>query len=117
MVRFLSHCLHRQYLFTLKSCEVTIMICFLQQLERQENDVLYFDTNDENKCNWMMFVRPADNFAEQNIVAYQHGFDIYFSVTKNIESRSELKVNLISKTDKKVTYTYVTSLVHLGTDM
>lgn len=65
---------------------------FLLMLERQEGDILYFDTSDENKCNWMMFVRPAENFAEQNMVAYQHGFDIYFSVTKNIESRTELKV-------------------------
>ncbi|XP_052061539.1 PR domain zinc finger protein 10-like isoform X1 [Mytilus californianus] len=65
---------------------------FLLMLERQEGDVLYFDTSDENKCNWMMFVRPAENFAEQNMVAYQHGFDIYFSVTKNIDIRTELKV-------------------------
>ena len=53
----------------------------------------YFDTSDENKCNWMMFVRPADSYADQNCVAYQYGLDIYFTVTRNIEARAEIKVS------------------------
>ncbi|XP_050415842.1 PR domain zinc finger protein 10 [Patella vulgata] len=65
---------------------------FLLMLEKADNTVGYFETSDENKCNWMMFVRPAKNFAEQNVVAYQHGQDIFFSVIKNIEPRQELKV-------------------------
>ena len=52
----------------------------------------YIDSHDEDQCNWMMFVRPAANPAEQNLVAYQHGGDIYFTVIKNIEPRQELKV-------------------------
>ncbi|ESO93852.1 hypothetical protein LOTGIDRAFT_104847, partial [Lottia gigantea] len=62
------------------------------QLEKNDGTLGYFETSDENKCNWMMFVRPARNFAEQNVVAYQYGQDIYFTVMKNIEARQELKV-------------------------
>ncbi|OWF49618.1 PR domain zinc finger protein 10-like isoform X1 [Mizuhopecten yessoensis] len=65
---------------------------FLLLLEKVGGDIMYFETSDENKCNWMMFVRPAETYAEQNMVAYQYGQDIYFSVTKNIETRGELKV-------------------------
>jgi hypothetical protein len=53
----------------------------------------------------MMFVRPAENFAEQNMVAYQHGFDIYFTVTKNIDSRTELKVHFL--------YIYINNVKYL----
>ena len=62
------------------------------QLEKADGTTSYFETGDENKSNWMMFVRPAATFAEQNLVAYQHGQDIYFTVIKNIEPRQELKV-------------------------
>lgn len=31
----------------------------------------YLDTSDENECNWMMFVPPAQNLAEQNLICYQ----------------------------------------------
>nr|KAG5702586.1 hypothetical protein BaRGS_003746 [Batillaria attramentaria] len=65
---------------------------FVLMFEKPDKTVGYFDTRDENKCNWMMFVRPAANFAEQNLVAYQHGQGIYFTVTKTIEPRQELKV-------------------------
>jgi len=40
----------------------------------------------------MMFVRSASNVAEQNLVAYQHGQDIFFTSIKAIEPREELKV-------------------------
>ncbi|GFO33663.1 PR domain Zinc finger protein 10-like [Plakobranchus ocellatus] len=52
----------------------------------------YFETADENQCNWMMFVRPAQTFAEQNLVAYQHKRNVFFSSTKVIEPKQELKV-------------------------
>lgn len=52
----------------------------------------YIDASDEDQCNWMMFVRPASDPVEQNLVAYQHGGDIFFTVIKNIEPRQELKV-------------------------
>ena len=52
----------------------------------------YLDAADESQCNWMMFVRPALTYSEQNLVAYQYGADIYFSSTRNIDARQELKV-------------------------
>ncbi|CAG5127287.1 unnamed protein product, partial [Candidula unifasciata] len=57
-----------------------------------DGGVKYFETQDENRCNWMMFVRPAKTFAEQNLIAFQYKEDIYFTVTRLIESKQELKV-------------------------
>ncbi|XP_023930001.1 PR domain zinc finger protein 10 [Lingula anatina] len=65
---------------------------FPLQLIKADSQEMYFNTSDENKCNWMMFVRAAQNFKEQNCVVYQHGEDIFFSVTREIEPREELKV-------------------------
>jgi len=62
-------------------------------VNKGENVTEYIDADEEDHCNWMMFVRPASNLAEQNLVAYQHGVDIYFTVIKNIEPRQELKVS------------------------
>jgi len=56
-------------------------------------NIEYLETTDENKCNWMMFVRPAANYQEQNLVVYQHGYQLYFTVTKEIEAKKELKVD------------------------
>jgi len=39
----------------------------------------YLDTTDENVCNWMMFIRLASTLFEQNLIAYQHNGNIYFS--------------------------------------
>ncbi|KAH9504326.1 PR domain zinc finger protein 10 [Bulinus truncatus] len=65
---------------------------FPLMLELPDGSFKYFETRDENKCNWMMFVRPAKTFAEQNLVAYQYKDGIFFSVSKLIESKQELKV-------------------------
>lgn len=43
-------------------------------------------------CNWMMFVRPAENHLEQNLVAYQYGHHVYYTTIKNVEPKQELKV-------------------------
>ncbi|XP_051579757.1 PR domain zinc finger protein 10 isoform X3 [Myxocyprinus asiaticus] len=58
--------------------------------ERVED--LWFDLSDEERCNWMMFVRPAQNHLEQNLVAYQYGSDIFYTTIKNIQPKQELKV-------------------------
>lgn len=60
--------------------------------ERAED--LWFDLTDEERCNWMMFVRPAQNHLEQNLVAYQYGSDIFYTTIKNIQPKQELKVRL-----------------------
>ncbi|XP_072170312.1 uncharacterized protein [Diadema setosum] len=50
------------------------------------------DINDESNCSWMMFVRAASSYSEQNIVAYQFNEDVYFSTCKPITPHTELKV-------------------------
>ncbi|XP_078064831.1 PR domain zinc finger protein 10-like, partial [Mustelus asterias] len=52
---------------------------------------LWFDLSDENLCNWMMFVRQAQNHLEQNLVVYQYGKNLYFTTIKHIEPKQELK--------------------------
>ncbi|XP_041425123.1 PR domain zinc finger protein 10 isoform X4 [Xenopus laevis] len=52
----------------------------------------WFELSEESLCNWMMFVRPAQNHLEQNLVAYQYGQHIYYTTIKNIEPKQELKV-------------------------
>jgi len=63
------------------------------QVDRETGTPEYLDAVDESQCNWMMFVRPAASYAEQNLVAHQFGADIYFTTIKNIEARQELKVD------------------------
>ncbi|KAK5603173.1 hypothetical protein CRENBAI_014336 [Crenichthys baileyi] len=41
--------------------------------------------------NWMMFVRPAQNHLEQNLVAYQYGSEIFYTTIKHIQPKQELK--------------------------
>ncbi|XP_028665400.1 PR domain zinc finger protein 10 [Erpetoichthys calabaricus] len=60
--------------------------------EGRKGDELWFSLSDEDRCNWMMFVRPAQNHLEQNLVAYQYGKGIYYTTIKNIEPKQELKV-------------------------
>ncbi|XP_033110077.1 zinc finger protein PLAG1-like [Anneissia japonica] len=50
------------------------------------------DTSCEDVCNWMMFVRPAEEYFEQNVVAYQWNNDVYFTTSKPIPPHTELKV-------------------------
>lgn len=52
----------------------------------------FLDTTDENECCWMMFVSPASDVEEQNLICYQDGEDIYFGSIKDIQPREELKV-------------------------
>lgn len=42
----------------------------------------------------MMFVRPAQNHLEQNLVAYQYGSEIFYTTIKNIQPKEELKVSI-----------------------
>ncbi|KAM8975449.1 PR domain zinc finger protein 15 isoform 2-T2 [Pelodytes ibericus] len=51
-----------------------------------------FDTSSEEDCNWMMLVRPAKDFTHQNLTAYQHGTDIYFTTSRDITAGTELRV-------------------------
>nr|XP_033774339.1 PR domain zinc finger protein 10 isoform X3 [Geotrypetes seraphini] len=59
---------------------------------RDFHEGLWFELSEESLCNWMMFVRPAQNHLEQNLVAYQYGQHIYYTTIKNVEPKQELKV-------------------------
>ncbi|KAM4704152.1 PR domain zinc finger protein 10 [Rhinophrynus dorsalis] len=70
--------------------KVSVTSAVESEAEFQED--LWFELSDESLCNWMMFVRPAQNHLEQNLVAYQYGQHIYFTTIKNVEPKQELKV-------------------------
>ncbi|XP_069801581.1 PR domain zinc finger protein 15 isoform X4 [Dendropsophus ebraccatus] len=54
--------------------------------------VVVFDTSNEDDCNWMMLVRPATDYTHQNLTAFQHGNDIYFTTSRDIAAGTELRV-------------------------
>uniref|UniRef100_A0A4W6CJ00 PR domain zinc finger protein 10 n=1 Tax=Lates calcarifer TaxID=8187 RepID=A0A4W6CJ00_LATCA len=58
----------------------------------EKSNDMWLDLSDEDNCNWMMFVRPAQNHLEQNLVAYQYGSEIFYTTIKNIQPKQELKV-------------------------
>ncbi|XP_066252945.1 PR domain zinc finger protein 10-like [Euwallacea similis] len=70
----------------------------------EENDFLiHIDGNmyrisvsDENVSNWMGFIRKALNFEEQNLIVSQEDKDLYFTTTRNIQPKEELKVGYSS---------------------
>ncbi|XP_061538343.1 PR domain zinc finger protein 10 isoform X3 [Phycodurus eques] len=72
---------------------IHLKLCVLDaEKDGKKSEDTWLDLSDEDSCNWMMFVRPAKNHLEQNLVAYQYGADIFYTTIKNIESKQELKV-------------------------
>uniref|UniRef100_A0A3B3B496 PR domain zinc finger protein 10 n=1 Tax=Oryzias melastigma TaxID=30732 RepID=A0A3B3B496_ORYME len=72
---------------------IHLKLCKLDaEKDTQTSDDLWFDLSDEDSCNWMMFVRPARNHLEQNLVAYQYGSELFYTTIKNIQPKQELKV-------------------------
>ncbi|KAK4305763.1 hypothetical protein Pmani_022354 [Petrolisthes manimaculis] len=59
---------------------------------QREGDYILLDTQQEEHSNWMIFVRPAEKKAEQNLVAYQYLGEIFFATIKDIPAQCELKV-------------------------
>ncbi|XP_075956411.1 PR domain zinc finger protein 10 isoform X1 [Anarhichas minor] len=70
-----------------------LKLCVLDaETDGEKSDDMWLDLSDEDRCNWMMFVRPAENHLEQNLVAYQYGSEIFYTSIKNIQPKQELKV-------------------------
>lgn len=70
-----------------------LKLCMLDaEKEGEKSSDVWLDLSDEDSCNWMMFVRPAQNHLEQNLVAYQYGSDIFYTTIKHIQPKQELKV-------------------------
>lgn len=65
---------------------------FYVKIDMNDGEVVYLNTVDEHKCNWMMFVRPAENYDEQNLIMFQYQESLYFTTTKDIAPKDELKV-------------------------
>ena len=65
---------------------------FVLTILEEDGNVIKLDTADEDECNWMRFVRPADRFSEQNLVLSQENGQLYFTSTRNINPRQELRV-------------------------
>ncbi|NXL32606.1 PRD15 protein, partial [Glaucidium brasilianum] len=59
---------------------------------RKDGPLVYFDTSNEDDCNWMMMVRPATEYEHQNLTAFQHDNDIYFTTSRDIPPGTELRV-------------------------
>ena len=77
-------------------CAVCPQLCMLDSdKDGEKTDESWVDLSDEDSCNWMMFVRPAQNHLEQNLVAYQYGSEIFYTTIKNIQPKQELKVGLL----------------------
>lgn len=65
---------------------------FAWQVFQKEGPLVYFDTTNEDDCNWMMMVRPATEYEHQNLTAFQHDNDIYFTTCQDIPPGTELRV-------------------------
>lgn len=77
----------------LQNTYIHLKLCLLDtEKEAEKPDDMWYELSDEDSCNWMMFVRPAQNHLEQNMVAYQYGPEIFFTTIKNIQPKEELKV-------------------------
>ncbi|XP_034971097.1 PR domain zinc finger protein 15 isoform X3 [Zootoca vivipara] len=59
---------------------------------QKDGPLVYFDTSNEDDCNWMMMVRPANQYEHQNLSAFQHDNDIYFTTSRDIPPGTELRV-------------------------
>ncbi|XP_043927885.1 PR domain zinc finger protein 15 [Protopterus annectens] len=59
---------------------------------QKEGSAIYFDTSNEEDCNWMILVRPAIDYQHQNLTAFQHDNDVYFTTSKDISPGTELRV-------------------------
>uniref|UniRef100_G1KE00 SET domain-containing protein n=1 Tax=Anolis carolinensis TaxID=28377 RepID=G1KE00_ANOCA len=65
---------------------------FILKVFQKDGPPVYFDTSNEDDCNWMMMVRPANQYDHQNLTAFQHENDIYFTTSRDIPPGTELRV-------------------------
>ena len=55
---------------------------------------MYFilDVSDEEESNWIRFARSAERYSEQNLIVRQDRGQLYFTSTRTINPRQELRV-------------------------
>ncbi|XP_074955544.1 PR domain zinc finger protein 15 isoform X7 [Phalacrocorax aristotelis] len=85
---------------------------------QKDGPLVYFDTSNEDDCNWMMMVRPATKYEHQNLTAFQHDNDIYFTTSRDIPAGTELRVwyaAFYAKKMEKPVLKQVTSIANVNT--
>ncbi|NXH12984.1 PRD15 protein, partial [Bucco capensis] len=85
---------------------------------QKDGPLVYFDTSNEDDCNWMMMVRPATEYEHQNLTAFQHDNDIYFTTSRDIPPGTELRVwyaAFYAKKMEKPVLKQVTSIANVST--
>ncbi|KFU98754.1 PR domain zinc finger protein 15, partial [Pterocles gutturalis] len=85
---------------------------------QKDGPLVYFDTSNEDDCNWMMMVRPATKYEHQNLTAFQHDNDIYFTTSRDIPPGTELRVwyaAFYAKKMEKPVLKQVTSIANVNT--
>ncbi|XP_067288816.1 PR domain zinc finger protein 15 [Pseudorasbora parva] len=65
---------------------------FPLKIFQKDGSVVFFDTSNEDDCNWMMMVRPATDHKHQNLTAYQQDDDVYFNTSQDVPPGTELRV-------------------------
>ncbi|XP_074156577.1 PR domain zinc finger protein 15 isoform X1 [Sminthopsis crassicaudata] len=82
---------------------------------QKDGHSICFDTSNEDDCNWMMMVRPAVEYEHQNLTAFQHDNDIYFTTSRDIPPGTELRVwyaAFYAKKMEKPVLKQVSNIVH-----
>ncbi|KAF7216507.1 E3 SUMO-protein ligase ZBED1 isoform X3 [Nothobranchius furzeri] len=59
---------------------------------RDDSAFTFLDASDENKSNWMRYVRYTSNESEHNLVVFQFYRHIYYRVSQHISEGAELRV-------------------------
>ncbi|XP_062455153.1 PR domain zinc finger protein 15 isoform X4 [Rhea pennata] len=84
---------------------------------QKDGPLLYFDTSNEDDCNWMMMVRPATEYEHQNLTAFQHDSDIYFTTSRDIPPGTELRVWYAAFYAKKMEKPVLKQVTSIANDM
>ncbi|XP_019380625.1 PREDICTED: PR domain zinc finger protein 15 isoform X2 [Gavialis gangeticus] len=84
---------------------------------QKDGPLVYFDTSNEDDCNWMMMVRPATEYEHQNLTAFQHDSDIYFTTSRDIPPGTELRVWYAAFYAKKMEKPVLKQVTAIANDM
>ncbi|XP_075564156.1 PR domain zinc finger protein 15 isoform X1 [Pelecanus crispus] len=84
---------------------------------QKDGPLVYFDTSNEDDCNWMMMVRPATEYEHQNLTAFQHDNDIYFTTSRDIPPGTELRVWYAAFYAKKMEKPVLKQVTSIANDM
>ena len=96
MLRMMAFNVNLQYLALL------ISKLFLAQVDVGNSVTAYLTPLDEEACNWMMFVSPAQTWSEINLILYESQGHLYFVCVKSLQYKgSELKYGYAEPYAKK----------------